>query len=193
MSTAESPRAALSSSRRQPPARCHDTARDAQTRCLQHTPAAEKPATIRGRAWTQCLTCLALHLQKLMPDLGTNSSYSYTDNLTTADSTYTHKKSSSSTSTGLMNKIKYSSKSTFSPYNCTYINTLLVSKKKEFTKNTLPAVAVPMYRTILGPPFPQATAAAQSANRIFQKSLCMCLHTHRDVQTHTGEEGREIC
>lgn len=162
--------------------------RDAQTLRLQYPSVAEKPTNHR-EATHQCLTCLALHLQRLMPALGTDN---YVDNPTTADSTHTHIKKYGIASTGLINKIRYSSKSTFSPHNCIYINALLALKKKVY-KGPLPALAVPMYCTTLGPPLPRPTAAAQSANRIFQKSLCMCLHTHRDVQTYTGEEGREIC
>lgn len=40
---------------------------------------------------------------------------------------------------------------------------------------------------------PVPAAAEQSSSTAAQKALGVRLHTHRDVQTHAGEEGREVC
>lgn len=134
VSTAKFLWAALSSSHEQPLAQCHGPVRDAQTMHLHCTSAAEK-TTMRHRAWTPVfdMSCpapanpYAWPGDRQLSQLPGQAPWLQIQLIIT-------KKISSITSTGLMNKIRYSSKSTFSPHNCTYINILLVLKKKKVKK-----------------------------------------------------------
>lgn len=84
-----------------------------------------------------------------------------------------------------MNKLRYSSRSTFSAHNCTGINTSLGLKrvyKGHCTCSRCPCVP--------DPPLARPTAAVRVPTD-FQKSLRMCLHTHTEMYKHTQEKEAE--